>query len=147
MRRFRAYPIGRHYANELIVRWHRHHGPVVGFKAAWVALEGEHRFGVVVLGRAVARGLGAGAWEITRNATDGTEHGCSFLYSVACREAKRQGAERVYTYILASESGVSLKAAGFRFDGFVRGRSWSCPSRLRTDKHPIVDKQRWVRDL
>ncbi len=36
---------------------------------------------------------------------------------------------------------VSVKAAGWRLIGEVKGRSWSCTSRPRTDKHPIEDKQ------
>ena len=44
------------------------------------------------------------------------------------------------TYILASESGASLRASGWRLIGEVKGRSWSCPSRLRVDKHPTQDK-------
>jgi len=31
--------------------------------------------------------------------------------------------------------------------GIVKGRSWTCPSRPRKDKHPTADKQRWVKPL
>lgn len=54
--------------------------------------------------------------------------------------AKALGYKRIGTYILATESGMTLKAAGWRLIGEVKGRSWSCPSRPRVDKHPTQDK-------
>ena len=53
------------------------------------------------------------------------------------------GYKRIITYILNSESGASLRAAGWILLGHVRGRSWSCKSRPRTDKHPTCDKQKY----
>lgn len=50
------------------------------------------------------------------------------------------GYRRVGTYVLKSEPGTSLVAAGWKQIAEVRGRSWSTPSRLRTDKCPIEDK-------
>jgi hypothetical protein len=47
------------------------------------------------------------------------------------------------TYTLATEPGASLRAAGLRIVGEVRGRSWSCPSRPRVDTAPAQDKLRW----
>ena len=49
----------------------------------------------------------------------------------------------ICTYILKSESGVSIKAAGWRLVGEVRGRSWDAPSRRRVDRHPTEDKLLW----
>lgn len=53
------------------------------------------------------------------------------------------GYRRVITYILASEPGTSLKAAGWRFIRDTEGGSWSCPSRPRQDDHPLEPKQLW----
>ena len=39
-------------------------------------------------------------------------NGCSQLYGWAAREARKRGFEKIITYTLESESGVSLKAAG-----------------------------------
>ncbi len=78
--------------------------------------------------------------EITRLATDGTPNACSYLYGAAQRACAALGYTRLGTYILKSESGRSLRAAGWRQIGDVRGRSWSCPSRPRVDKHPTQDK-------
>lgn len=77
---------------------------------------------------------------MTRLATDGTRDACSFLYGASARAAFALGFKRIGTYILASEPGTSLSAAGWRMIGEVRGRSWSCPSRPRVDKHPTQAK-------
>ncbi len=50
------------------------------------------------------------------------------------------GFHRIGTYILASEDGTTLKAAGWRMIGQTKGGSWSRPSRGREDKHPIERK-------
>jgi hypothetical protein len=98
----------------------------------------------VIVGRPVARGLQDG-WtlEVVRLATDGTPGACSALYSAAWRAARAQGYRRLVTYILAEESGISLRAAGWKEVAAVRGRSWHCPSRPRVDKTPLQDKIRY----
>lgn len=53
------------------------------------------------------------------------------------------GCRRIVTYTLASEPGTSLKASGWTLAGEVRGRSWNCKSRPRTNKHPTEAKRRW----
>jgi hypothetical protein len=53
------------------------------------------------------------------------------------------GYRKLGTYTLASEPGTSLKAAGWRLVGQVKGRSWDTPSRPRVDRHPTQDKIRW----
>ena len=50
---------------------------------------------------------------------------------------------RLVTYTLATEPGTSLRASGAILADRVKGRSWSCPSRPRTDKAPLRDKLRW----
>lgn len=135
-------------ANALVGQLHRHHGGTVGHKFSIGAEKDGELIGAVIVGRPVARGSDDGyTAEVTRLVTDGTHNACSFLYSAAARAAKAMGYLRIQTYILQSEPGVSLKAAGWTLDGEVKGRSWSCPSRPRTDKHPTVAKQRWRKDL
>lgn len=128
-------------ANAFVERIHRHHKKVVGHKFSLAAMFGDEVVGVVIIGRPVARGRDDG-WtlEVTRLATDGTRNACSFLYGAAARASFALGYRRVGTYILASEPGTSLSAAGWRCIGEVKGRSWSCSSRPRVDKHPVTDK-------
>ena len=144
----RASPLTIKRANEFIARFHRHHKPVVGHRFSIAAWEGEELVGVVVVGRPVARTVDAEkVAEVTRLCTDGSRNACSFLYGRAARAAKAMGFRRIQTYILDSEPGTSLGAAGWWLDGEVVGRGWSCASRPRNDDHPTCNKQRWVRDF
>lgn len=128
-------------ANAFVREHHRHHKPVVGHLfSIGAALDGKI-VGVAIVGRPVARSRDDGVTaEITRLATDGTHNACSFLYGAAARATFALGFKRIGTYILASEPGTSLAAAGWRQIGEVRGRSWSCSSRPRIDKHPLQNK-------
>jgi hypothetical protein len=147
-------PISVQDAKPLIARWHRHNlAPKSGMFAAAVAA-GDRVCGVAVIGRPVARELQDGfTAEIVRVATDGTRNACSKLYAAGRRAAVALGYRRVYTYTLASESGASLRAAGFVLDEVCRQRSdtWDTPSRRREqkdlfgqDRRPTERKVRWV---
>lgn len=139
-----AVPLSRAETDAFIARVHRHHKPPVGDLFRIGAAQDGEIVGVVVVGRPVARALQDG-WtcEVTRLATDGTRNACSFLYGAAARAAFAMGYRKIGTYILASEPGTSLKGAGWRLVGEVKGRSWDTPSRPRVDKHPTQDKLRF----
>lgn len=139
--------LGLDEANAFVAAYHRHHKPVVGhlFSIGAAIDFGDHGarkiVGVAIVGRPVARGRDDGVTaEVTRLCTDGTRNACSFLYGASARAAFALGFKRIGTYILASEPGTSLSAAGWRQIGEVRGRSWSCPTRPRVDKHPTQAK-------
>ena len=121
---------------------HRHHRPPVGHKFSLaVADESGTVRGVCMVGRPVARGNDDG-WtvEVTTLASDGCPNACSCLYGAAWRAAKSMGYRRCITYILDSEPGVTLKAAGWKCLGQRGGGSWNCQSRPRVDKHPTQKK-------
>ncbi len=100
--------------------------------------------GVAIIGRPVARELQDGATlEVTRLCTDGTPHVASFLWGACRRAAFALGYTRLGTYILKTETGTSLKAAGWRIVGETRAQSWHRGSRPRVDKHPTQEKLRW----
>lgn len=143
-----AIPIELKQANEFVERLHRHHKPVHRDKLR-IGCEVDSKLcGVVQLGRPVARALDDGKTiEVVRLCTDGTPNVCSFLYGRAARIAKDLGYSRIITYILDTESGISLRASGWKFDGMTRGGSWDCPSRPRQQQAPTCAKQRWVKDL
>lgn len=130
-------------ANAFVSAHHRHHKPVVGhlFSLGAVATDwalADRIVGVVIVGRPVSRLRDDGETaEVTRLCTDGTKNACSFLYGAAARATFALGFRRIGTYILASEPGVSLTAAGWRLIGETPGRSWSVPSRPRVDTHPL----------
>jgi len=137
-------PITIRQANAFVERWHRHSRCVVGAVVAVAAAEGDQIVGVALLGRPVARRLDDGRTiEVTRVATDGTPNACSFLYGASRRAATALGYDRLVTYTRPSESGASLRAAGYVQVASVTGRSWSCPSRPRVDYEPWQGKLRW----
>jgi len=128
-------------ANIFVFEHHRHHSPVVGHKFSIGAVLLDKVVGVAIVGRPVARMRDDGmTLEVTRLCTDGTRNACSFLYGACARAAFAQGYKRIGTYILASESGVSLTACGWRLIGETGGGSWSRGDRPRVDKHPLQAK-------
>lgn len=131
-------------ANVFIAQHHRHHRAVVGHKFSLGAALGELVVGVAIISRPTARRLDNG-WtlEVTRLCTDGTKNACSFLYGAAWRAVRALGYRRLITFTLPSESGSSLRAAGWKVIGETPGRSWSVPSRPRVDKHPLQARLRW----
>ena len=114
-------------ANAFVEQNHRHHGKVVGHKFSIGLSDGEKIVGVAIVGRPVARHLDDG-WtlEVNRLCTDGTRNACSMLYAASWRAARAMGYKKLITYILDSESGTSLKAAGGPAGLWleVRGASW-----------------------
>jgi len=136
-------PITFTEANEYIAQHHRHHRPVLGCKFCVAVSNGEVR-GVAICGRPVSRVLDDG-WtiEVNRLCTDGTKNACSMLYAAAWRAARALGYKRCVTYILTTEWGMSLRAAGWKMVGSVKGRSWSCPSRPRVELNH-GDKTKWL---
>lgn len=131
-------------ANELVRKWHRHHRPTVGHRFSLGIAEGERVCGAAIVGRPVARAIDhATTVEINRLVTDGTPNACSKLLSACWRAARALGYKRLITYTLATEGGGSLRAAGWRVVGEVKGRSWDTPSRPRVDQHPTQDKLCW----
>ena len=141
---FNVIPLPRDEANAFVEAHHRHHGRVVGHLFALGAEQDGTIVGVAIVGRPVARGYDDGLTaEVTRLATTGGRNVCSFLYGAAWRAARALGYRRLITYTLATEPGTSLRAAGWTLIGEVRGRSWSCASRPRVDKHPTQEKLSW----
>lgn len=110
-------------ANAFVGSLHRHHKPVVGhrFSIRVVDETGKTR-GVAIVGRPVAKSYDQGrVLEVTRLCTDGTRNACSMLYQAAGRVGKAMGYDRIQTYILESESGVSLVASGWRMVAISKG--------------------------
>lgn len=151
----KAVPITRQDARAFIDAKHRHHVSAKADKYRIGAeIDGE-LVGVAQIGRPVSRALDDGkTLEVLRLCTDGSKNVCSFLYSRAARIAQAMGYERIVTYILESESGASLLAAGWHLEANgVGGGTWDTPSRPRAlaedgrQKYPTEKKQRWGKQL
>jgi len=134
-------PIKQRDAKNFVAQHHRHHKPPLGSIFQIACAVNDEIVGVVIVGRPVARWLDNG-WtvEVTRCCTNGYKNACSMLYAAAWRAAKALGYKRLITYILATEKGTSLKAAGWKCLGKCGGGTWNCKSRPRTDSHPIGQK-------
>lgn len=137
-------PINQKAAFAFVQQHHRHHRPPVGSLWQHSVTKNGQVVGVAIVGRPVARALDDGTTaEVIRLCTDGTRNACSLLYAACRRAAIAKGYRRGLTYILESEAGTTLRAAGWRHLWNVDGRSWDCPSRPRLDLHPTDDKQAW----
>ncbi len=114
-------------ANEFVAKYHRHSRPVVGSITQIGLFIDDALVGVAIIGRPVSRKVDyTSVVEVTRLATDGTPNACSQLYGAAARIAKEMGFNQIQTYILESETGVSLRASGWqRQDGVFGGTAWN----------------------
>lgn len=126
--------------------------PPVGHKFSLCCLLGSQVVGVAICGRPVSRALDDGrTLEVVRLCTDGTPNACSKLYSAcwtcygraSAPVVKAMGYEKLITYILAGEKGISLSAAGWRKEALTEGGSWNCTSRPRSDTAPTTPKIRY----
>ena len=142
-------PITLKTANEFVRRHHRHHNKVQGCKfCIGVIDENETLRGVAIVGRPVSRHLDNGTTaEVTRLCTDGCRNACSFLYAACARIAKAMGYKKVITYILITENGTSLKAAGWQEKGICGGGNWNVKSRPRKDSTSPCKKKMYYKEV
>lgn len=140
----KAVPLSLVEANDYVRLNHRHHAPVHRDKYRVGAEINGRLAGIVQVGRPVSRMLDDGkTLEVVRLCTDGSKDVCSFLYSRAARIAKELGYERIITYILETESGASLRAAGWKEACVTSGGEWTRPSRPRNTTAPTCPKRRF----
>ena len=139
-------------AQAFVERMHRHHGPVPPGYAlfALVACTDRRACGVAILGRPTNRNSDDGhTIEVLRIATDGTPNACSALLGAAARVAKTSGYARVITYTLDTESGASLRGAGWDMEaGGIKSFWASSQTKGRTVKprdHYTSAKVRWAK--
>ncbi len=132
-------------ANAFVALHHRHHKPVTGHRwSAEVVDETGATRGVAIVGRPMARMTDQRRIvEAIRVAKDGCDNACSALYGAVCRQQRAHGYQKAITFILASEPGTSLRAAGWRPVAISAGGTWSRPSRHRENDHPLEPKVRW----
>lgn len=150
--RLRVIPLELSEANQVVSVWHRHHKPCQGHRFSIGVVDASGRVrGACIVGRPVARLAGhpKQVLEVTRLVTDGTKNVCSMLYGAAARVGRELGYLRIQTYILAAEeTGVSLKASGWEYEGATRGGPWiHTDGRPRRTDQPMGAKTRWSRKL
>ena len=145
-------PLSFARAKDFINKNHRHHKAPQGHKFSIGLCDDEGELiAVAIVGRPVARMLDNGLTaEVTRLCTLGHKNSCSRLYGAAARACRAMGYNRIVTYTLASESGSSLKGAGWIAEQVAQGSLWDRPSRPRTTDNPTVQmmsKTRWSKPL
>jgi hypothetical protein len=156
-------PITLRAANAFVMQHHRHSKPVQGMKFA-IGIFCKcclQLCGVAICGRPVGRKLDDGLTiEANRVCVKaGVSNACSKLYGACARISREMGYSKIVTYILSSEIGTSLRAAGWVKEADnVGGTSWnSSGSIIRTaetvdlfgtyKKYPAELKQRWSKVL
>lgn len=141
-------PLTIQRANEVVLEWHRHNKPVQGGRFAIGADQGGELVGVAIVGRPLARMLtGDVIAEVTRLCViDSAPKGaCSFLYGACRRIWFAMGGKRLVTYTLKSESGASLRGAGWLpVAETATGQQWGRKDRPRLAQAVVAEpKIRW----
>lgn len=130
----RIAPVSFADAAAFVAEHHRHHAAPVGHKFSVGLADGDELVGVAMVGRPVARHYDDGTTlEVNRTCiADSVPNGNSMLYGAAWRAAKALGYTRLITYTQATESGASLRAAGWRVLAERSARAgWDTPTRRR----------------
>lgn len=112
----RIVPVSFADASAFVTEHHRHHAAPVGHKFSLGLADADELVGVAMVGRPVAKVYDDGlTLEVNRTCVaDDVPNGNSMLYGAAWRAAKALGYARLITYTQASETGSSLRAAGWR---------------------------------
>ena len=144
-----AVPMTLGEAADFVANFHRHNkAPKFGLFAVGVS-DGKELVGVAIVNRPVARMLDDGETvEVVRCCVNESapKGACSFLYARCWQAAKALGWKRLITYTLQSESGSSLRGAGWKVVAELKERNptdWQ--SRPGRDWQPVVGqaKLRW----
>lgn len=144
-------PVTFPVARDFIAQHHRHNKPPPGWRFGFAVHNWPHLVAVATCGRPVARRLDRpNILEITRVCTNPhlpepvTRYACSALYFACLKEAERRGYERVITYTLQTERGVSVSAAGFKKVALTANQKWDRRRRRRHSANtPAGVKVRW----
>jgi hypothetical protein len=146
-------PLHLWQANELVSVFHRHHSPIRVHKFSIGATKNGVPCGAAICMRPACRALDDGKTiEVCRLVTDGTDNACSLLYATCAKIARLMGYAKIATYILESEPGTSLKAAGWTLEKTNCGGTPQGLRKNRPNGHEItpvtfMKKQRWAKLL
>ena len=141
-------PLDLSEANDFVRSFHRHNKPTQGGKFA-IGLSSESGLcGVAIVGRPIARLLSDDfTAEVLRLCVhdDAPRNACSKLYAAAWRACKAMGYKKLITYTLQTESGDSLRGAGFTIvaESKNTGKGWT--NRPNRNWQPVYGqlKFRW----
>jgi hypothetical protein len=150
----RIAPVTHDQARAFVARHHAHCRPPVIWRFHTGIFNGRTLLGVAIVGNPVARSYnGRGVVEVNRLcirrdiAKPLRWNAASMLYGWCAREAARQGWTKIITYTREDEPGTSLRAAGWKQEGKIRGRGWHSARRVRSNTNSWIDKVRWSKAL
>lgn len=148
--RLRTIPLTLKQANRLVGEWHRHHPLEVGHRwSIGVTIDG-NLVGAAIVGRPKAPNTPQySVAEVTRLVTNSHRNACSKLYAACARAAEAMGFDEIQTFLLSSESGISVLAAGWERDPQPTDpRSWDRATRRRKpNPRTQGPKWRWFKKL
>lgn len=116
-------PITLRHANDFVAIYHRHNGRTArnGGKFAISVEDGNNvRVGVAIVGNPLsATYMNGFTAEVLRVCTspEAPKGACSMLYAACWRAWRAMGGTRLITYTLQTESGASLRGAGWKILG------------------------------
>lgn len=118
-------PLTLREANDFVANFHRHNGRTArnGGKFAIGASDGERLVGVAIVGNPISATFMNGfTAEVLRACVhdDAPRNTNSFLYGACWRAWRAMGGRRLVTYTLRTESGASLRGAGWKIVGEVK---------------------------
>lgn len=152
MTTLRLHPISLRAANDWLDGVHRHNGRTTrnGGKFAISVREGAEVVGVCIVGNPLSATFMDGATaEVLRVCTRdaGPKNVCSMLYGASWRAWQAMGGDRMLTYTLKSESGTSLRAAGWVVVGETKPvqEGWRKRDHITRIHQPVMlePKFRW----
>jgi hypothetical protein len=138
-------------ANDFVAEFHRHNGRTARNGGKWAVglTNGTELLGVAIVGNPLSSSYMDG-WtaEVLRTCVrDHAPKGSvSKLYAACWRAWRAMGGQRLITYTLATESGASLRGAGWRVVGEVKGGGWNRPNQGRHREWQSIygqQKLRW----
>lgn len=144
-----AVPMTISEAKVFVTNFHRHNKAPQGGLFAVGASNGNELIGVAIVGRPIARRLDDGKTaEVIRCCVieDSPKGSCSFLYSRCWKACRALGWEKLITYTLQTESGASLRGAGWQVVAELSaGKPEAWQSRVGREWQSVVGqaKFRW----
>lgn len=151
-------PLTLREANDFVEQFHRHNGRTSrnGGKFAIGASQSGNLVGVAIVGNPISATFMDGfTAEVLRTCVipESTGNVNSFLYGACWRIWRAMGGRRLITYTLQTESGISLKAAGWKCLGEVKPTEdgWRKDDHLNNKRkwQPVMGqlKFRWEKDV
>ena len=152
-------PLNHGQANELVAKLHRHHKPIRVSKFSIGASKNGKLLGAAICMRPACRALDDGRTiEVARMAVipfeddNDARNACSFLYGACARIARDMGFDKIMTYLLDSEPGISVRAAGWTLEktgcgGTPQGKRTNRPNGHEITPVTFMKKQQWAKEL